>query len=75
MLEIPSKVFQHVHVGNCADSLAAYNVSKDKNIYPLNILWSEDPRVQREQRAQVADAILSVQHKLYGRAFTSPRDV
>eukprot|EP01051_Picozoa_sp_SAG22_P000324 SAG22_NODE_7_length_40155_cov_25.241356_37_plen_115_part_00 len=63
-LKIPDKVFQSVHVGNCADSLYAINASADLGIYPRSILWSEDPIVQRTQRDAVAEAILSVKWKM-----------
>lgn len=63
-LQIPNAVFAHVHNGNCADSMYAYNTSRDKNYYPHDILWSEDPTVQRRQRTAVAAAIVSVRQKL-----------
>ena len=63
-LKIPDKVFQSVHVGNCADSAYAINASADLGIYPRSILWSEDPIVQRTQRNAVAEAILSVKRKM-----------
>ena len=64
--EIPDAVFQHVHVGNCADSQFANGAPEDFNIYPHDILWSEDPTVQRRQRQRVASAILDLQAKLRG---------
>jgi hypothetical protein len=63
-LKIPDEVFQHVHEGNSADSRFAINASVDLGTYPRNILWSEDPLVQRKQRDAVAAAIISVKQKL-----------
>ena len=65
--EIPDAVFQHVHVGNCADSQFANSAPEDFNIYPHDILWSEDPTVQRRQRQRVASAIVDLQAKLQGK--------
>ena len=64
--EIPDAVFQHVHVGNCADSQFANSAPEDFNIYPHDILWSEDLTVQRRQRQRVASAIVDLQAKLRG---------
>ena len=64
--EIPDAVFQHVLVGNCADSQFANSAPEDFNIYPHDILWWEDPTVQRRQRERVASAIVDLQAKLRG---------
>ena len=63
-LSIPDAVFDSVHNGDCGSRVD--NPDALKNQYPDKVLWSEDPAVQRRNRADVAAAIISVQKKLGG---------